>query len=276
MTPATVEPLGGGATTGSLAPPPAVVVLAAGRGSRLGPAGAGVPKWLVRVGACPIAHFHLAALRAEPTAWSRLVVVTGHRSDALDQQQLSAFVGRTCELVYNPSYALCNNWLSLACALDHLEATGWSGDICVLNSDLLLPPTRLQALLHHAREHSRANVLAIDSRRELSEEAMKISLADDGRSVLDIGKHELRGRPSAEFIGASTLAGADVATLRRILDEFARDPERRDEWYEGAYRSAIDGGVPFSVFEIETDDWVEIDDESDLRLASDIAGRCAA
>ena len=74
----------------------------------------------------------------------------------------------------------------------------------------------------------------------------------------------------------SVLAAASVPLLQRILGEFAVDPARRDDWYEAAYRQAIDVGIPFSAFEIETDDWVEIDDERDLRLAGDIAGRYAA
>ena len=253
-----------------------MVVLAAGKGSRLGEAAADVPKWLVRVDGRPIAHFHLAALRAVPSAWSRLVVVTGHRGRAFDERHLSALAGRTCELVHNPYYAACNNWLSLACALDHLGGTGWTGAVCVLNSDLLLPPARLQALLAHARECGDTNVLVIDSRRELSDEAMKVVVAGDGRSVSDIGKRDLRGTPTGEFIGASALAPDDVPALRRILAAFGRDAARRNEWYEGAYRQAIDDGTPFSTFEIETDDWVEIDDERDLRLGAEIARRYAS
>ncbi len=255
--------------------PPAVVVLAAGQGSRLREAGAEVPKWLVPVDGSPIAHVHLAALRAVPSAWSRLVAVTGHRSDAFDEPELSVLAGRACELVYNPDYAACNNWLSLAYALDHLDGTGWSGGVCVLNSDLLLPPARLHALLREACERPDTNLLATDSRRELSDEAMKVVVSGDERSVVDIGKRNLRGTPTGEFIGVSVLAADHAPALRRILRDFARDPGRCDEWYEAAYRRAIDDGVPFAAFEIETDDWVEIDDERDLRLAADIAGRYA-
>jgi choline kinase len=255
--------------------PPAVVVLAAGRGTRLGQAAAGVPKWLVPVNGTPIAHFHLAALRAAPAAWSRLVAVTGHGSGVLDEAGLSRLAGRRCELVHNPDYAVCNNWLSLARALDHLDASGWTGGVCVVNSDLLLPPIRLRALLEHARARRRESVLAIDSRRALTEEAMKVAVAGDG-TVSDIGKGALRGQAAGEYIGASVLAAGHVAELRRILAGFGRDPARRDEWYEAAYREAIDRGVAFSVFEVATDDWIEIDDERDLRLAAEIAKRYAA
>ena len=275
LTPSTMRPLGGRAARHATRTPPAVVVLAAGQGSRLGHSGVDVPKWLVHVNGRPIAHFHLAALRAVPAAWSRLVAVIGHRRDAFHEHQLSGLAGRTCELVYNPDYAVCNNWLSLAYALDHLDGTGWSGAVCVLNSDLLLPPARLRALLEYAHQRAEANVLATDSRRELSDEAMKVVVADDGRRVVDIGKRDLRGTATGEFIGVSVLATDHIPALRRILADFAREPERRDEWYEAAYRKAIDDGVPFAVFEIETDDWVEIDDQRDLQLAAEIAGRYA-
>lgn len=254
---------------------PAVVVLAAGRGSRLHGAGADVPKWLVEVAGRPIAHFHLAALRDAPAAWSRLVVVTGHRRDAFDAERLSALAGRTCELVHNPEYASRNNWLSLATALDHLAATGWAGAVCVLNSDLLLPPTRLRALLEGAAARDGSNVLVVDSRRELTDEAMKV-VTDGGARVCDIGKGELRGTPSGEFVGLSTLAAPHVAAVRSVLAGFASDPRHDDAWYEGAYREAIDAGVPFAAAEVGTADWVEIDDECDLRRGAEIARRYGA
>ncbi|MBD0328492.1 MAG: NTP transferase domain-containing protein [Thermoleophilia bacterium] len=274
MTQGTVGRLRGDASGHGL--PPAVVVLAAGQGSRLGPAGARAPKWLVPVEGTPIAHFHLRALRADLSAWSRLVAVTGHRSGAFDAARLSSLAGRPCELVHNEQYAACNNWLSLARALDHLEATRWTGAVCVLNSDLLLPPERLHALLADARRRPATNVLAIDSRRPLTEEAMKVVLAGEEPAVVDIGKGTLRGGPTAEFIGVSVLAAAHVPALRRILAAFEQDDARKGEWYEAAYREAIDAGVPFSAFEIATDDWVEIDDERDLRAAAAIAGRYGA
>lgn len=252
--------------------PPAVVVLAAGRGSRLTEAGAALPKWLLPVDGTPIAHMHLAALRADPSVWTRLVVVTGHRSDAFDERELSALAGRECELVFNADYAAVNNWLSLGLALDHLAASGWEGPVCVLNSDLVVPPEPIHAVLRAAAAGS-GTLLATDTRGPLSDEAMKVAIAADGRSVVDIGKGRLRGPPGGEYIGLSILAGDDVRTLRAILAGFADDPARHDEWYEAAYREAMDAGVPFFAFDIGDADWVEIDDERDLARAIEIAGR---
>jgi choline kinase len=253
----------------------AVVVLAAGRGSRLASTGRDVPKWLLPVNGTPIAHVHLAALRAASASWSRLVAVVGHRSEALDERELSALAGRPCELVHNSDYASANNWLSLALALDHLHTTGWRGGVCVLNSDLLLPPERLRAILALSAEGAHASLLAADMQRPPSDEAMKVVVGDDGRSVADIGKGALRGAPSGEYIGLSVLAPDHVPVLRRVLTSFRHDPRRRDEWYEAAYREAIDAGLRFHAAEVGTDEWVEIDDERDLATATALGARHA-
>ena len=62
-----------------------VVVLAAGRGSRLGPVGSDTPKWLLDVGGRALAEHHLEGFGRSPHPLASLRVVTGHAADAVER-----------------------------------------------------------------------------------------------------------------------------------------------------------------------------------------------
>jgi choline kinase len=252
--------------------PLAIVVLAAGRGSRLSGSGDELPKWLVRVGGRSLADWQLDGLRRAAPFWSRLIVVTGHRAELFDAEALSAVAGRRCELLYNPQYAAYNNWYSLLVALEQLAGAGWEGSVCVVNSDLLLGARELQQFVESAAR-AKTSMLAVDVRNTHAEEEMKVAFDASGQQIVDIAKTGLEARPSGEFIGLSKIDAKDVTRLRRILESFVDDPTRASEWYEGAFRQAIREGAEFSVFPVDTGRWIEIDDQQDLGKAQELASR---
>lgn len=244
--------------------PLAVVILAAGRGSRLGTSGGDLPKWFLPVGGRTIADWQLEGLRRSAGLWSRLLVVTGHRSELFDASALG------CELVHNPEYAARNNWFSLRLALSHLAAGGWDGSVCVLNSDLLVGPRVLGRFLEAAARDGRS-LLAVDPEAPRTDEQMKIAL-EDGR-VVDIGKGALTAPPAGEYVGLAKIDARDVPALTRILDVFLEDPGRADEWYEAAFREAMRTGVEFGVVPVDPGQWIEVDDNEDLERARALAAR---
>jgi choline kinase len=244
--------------------PLAVVILAAGRGRRLGPSAGDVPKWFLPAGGKTIAEWQLEGLRRARGDWQRLLVVTGHRGDLFDASSLGA------ELVPNPEYATRNNWYSLRLALDRLGRDGWEGSACVLNSDLLVGPRVLARFLEAAAREGRS-LLAVDTTPPRSDEQMKVALDPGGARVVDIGKGELSAPPGGEYVGLAKLDARDVPALAAILDAFAADPARDDEWYEAAFREAMRAGVEFGVVPVDAGRWIEVDDEADLERAARIA-----
>jgi len=251
-------------------PPLAVVILAAGRGSRLEASVGDLPKWLAPVGPRSIADWQLEGLRSATGLWSRLLVVTGYRTELFEAGSLSTALGRPCELIHNPDWAGRNNWYTLRLALSHLADDAWDGSVCVLNSDLLVAPRILERFLE-AASGERRSLLAVDREAPRTDEQMKVALDPDSEVVVDIGKGQLSAPPVGEYVGLATIDARDVGHVARILDSFLDDPARTNEWYEAAFREAIQTGVEFGVFPVDPGRWIEVDDAGDLERACELA-----
>lgn len=236
---------------------PAVVILAAGRGSRLA---GDLPKWFIRVNGRTLAERQLDALRAAGV--ERPLVVTGFRPELFDADALGA------ELVHNADWATRNNWFSLAVALEHLARENRDDAVCILNSDLLVGSRVVQRFLDAATVDPRS-LLAVDHEAPRTDEQMKVAV--EHGQVVDIGKGELVAPAAGEYVGLAKLAAEDAFLLRAILDEFAADPARTDEWYEGAFREAMRSGVEFGAVPVDPGRWIEIDDAADLERAEAVA-----
>ena len=109
------------------------VILAAGRGSRLGPRGEDRPKCLVEVAGRSLLDWQLDALHA--AGIERVVVVGGYRGDMLSGP---------FERLENPRWAETNMVASLACAAGELRCA----PCVVAYADILYAPDHVIALMH--------------------------------------------------------------------------------------------------------------------------------
>jgi len=92
--------------------PKLAVILAAGRGVRLGPLGREMPKGLLTVGGHTLIERSLSALRE--AGIERVTIVTGHLAD--QYQALAARLGPWLTLVHNAEYATSGSLVSLTAA----------------------------------------------------------------------------------------------------------------------------------------------------------------
>ncbi len=258
--------------TAAVADPPArpvaVVVLAAGVGSRLAAVGLAGPKWLLEVAGRTIADHQLAALAAAGDAVGSVVVVTGFEADRV----VAAVRGRSAappvEFVRNEGYAARNNWWTLALGLRHLLAAGHPGPVVILNSDLVPGSGLLEDFVRAASTMTADALLAVDEQRPLTAEAMKVTGTQSaGRLAIEaIGKVGV-DRPLGEYVGVAALNTQAVGPMLALLEEHERDPARHDLWYDLAFgRLAADG---HAVLGWSAGDrlWVEVDDLGDLDAA---------
>ncbi len=255
----------------------AVIVLAAGHGRRLGPAGGPGPKWLIEVAGEPIAERHLRAVEQALGPATEVVVVVGHAADRVERYCLGRQVSTDLRprLVHNPHHASRNNWYSLLVGLNALDGRFHNGVVVVLNSDLFAPLAWIAAFLDAATELGEVpGSLAVDVERPLTEEAMKVAAgppdADGIRWCTAIGKVAVSG-PVGEYVGMTALGREGQTRVHQALQRFTADPARDDAWYEGAFQELSAAGPVLSVWPMPSSGWVEIDDGADLLAATRLA-----
>jgi choline kinase len=245
-----------------------VVVLAAGRGRRLGALGADTPKWLLEVGGTTLAERQLEAIEraagCSPDLVRSVNVVVGHAAPAI-----ASFTARRSEppiaLVHNPSYDEINNWYSLLLALRELADE--AERVVVFNADLLAHPDWFARFLLDSAGAATESLIAVDTARPLTEESMKVSVGDGAPNLLErIGKVGVED-PVGEYVGMFMVRGPARDTLTETLETYVGSDAAVEHWYEHAIGETADNGVPWVVWPTPDSEWIEIDDEADYASA---------
>ncbi|MFC7079912.1 HAD-IIA family hydrolase [Halorussus caseinilyticus] len=235
------------------------VILAAGIGSRLRPLTLQKPKSCIEVDGAPILARQLSAYA--DAGVTDVVVVAGYLADdvrALCEEVADARPELDVTVRESEVFANTDNMYSLYLAREEV-----AGDPFVLtNGDVVFEPDLLADLLAADAD----SAVATDT-ETFSEEAMKVTVGDDGRVT-----HIAKGVPKDVAYGVSTDAyrfSADFSAT--LFEEITRTVEREGnfgDWTE----AAIDRLVRNRDHDVEPADvsgrrWVEIDDFADLRNA---------
>lgn len=241
------------------------LVLAAGAGRRLRPYTDTLPKALVPVdGETTILDIALRNLAAVDL--TDVTVVVGYQAEAVEARQakLEERYGVRLTLVHNDKAEEWNNCYSLWLAREHLA----KGALLV-NGDTV-HPVDVERILLAAREQPGAPgiLLALDDRKSLAEEEMKVVLDEHGR-MRRITKAMDPAEASGEYIGATLVESHAAEALATALEAtWRRDP---DLYYEDGYQTLVDTGGEIGAAPIGDLPWVEVDNHDDLVRAREIA-----
>lgn len=253
------------------------ILIAAGRGKRLGPHTEEIPKCMVEVGSRPILGWVWDAFTA--AGIEELVVIRGYRGDVLEQfVRALTPAPKRIEVVDNTEWQTNNVLLSLACARRFLDQP------CLMTySDIVFTRAVARAAVESPAEIG----LVID--REFKTiyegrtehplaEGEVVDLMHDG-SVARVGKRALPPEDAVgEYIGLSKLGIRGVAIVARTLDALAHrfagkddQPFQRAATYRNAYltdlwQELIDSGIRIDPVLIDGQ-WREIDTGQDLDRA---------
>ena len=227
--------------------PPQAIILAAGRGRRLGALTQTRPKCLLRVGSRTLLEHQLAALAHHGI--ERVAMVIGYGGE-----QVRQVGGAQAEYVVNPRSAVTNSLYSLWLAR-HLTREGF----LLLNADVLFHPELLTRLL--ASPHPDA--LTVERGQGFDDEQMKVQL--DGERVVALSKQLDAGRAHAENVGVVKFSAAGAGALLTKMEELVAAGAER-EFCPFAF-NALAPHYPLHAVVINGIPWIEIDFVADLRRA---------
>lgn len=237
------------------------IILAAGRGKRLGEAAAGRPKCLLQFGGTSLLQRHIENL--DGLGIDGIILVTGYRHDDIAAALATIESRAPVETIVNPDYEL-GSVVSLHCAYEFL-ADGTA--TILMDADVLYGPDILGRLFNTQY----GNCFLLDRDFEPGEEPVKLCVA----GAVPV---EFRKRPDAgiswdyqgESVGFFRFDSAMSARLARRAGQYL-DDDRTDEPYEEAIRDLLrETPHLFHVEDITGQAWLEIDFPADVERAAEM------
>ena len=239
------------------------IILAAGRGQRLGAAAAGRPKCLLEFGGSSLLERHLTQLHELGVA--HITLVTGYRHEQV-AAALSALGDRgQVERITNPEFT-AGSVVSLHCAARQLQS---GADILLMDADVLYEQALLARLLR-----ARGNCFLLDRDFERGAEPVKLCVAGD--TLVEFSKQpaaDIRWDYQGESVGFFRF---DAAVSRRLALQAQRYMEegRSREPYENVIRDLLLAAPEQFGFEDITGLlWLEIDFPADAQRAVELEQR---
>jgi choline kinase len=230
------------------------VILAAGRGSRLGEATRACPKPLMRVGNRTCIDFAIAALMA---VVDEVLVVTGYEAAQVEDHIAANWSHARLRTVRNCALE-SGNLTSLAAARDTIGSSAF----IVTNADHLFPPTMYTA---HFRPGAGLAIGCERDRAILSDE-MKV-VEREGRLV-EIAK--TLTRYDGAYIGTTSIGTDARAAYWRAFDAVLDEADLRTASVEMVLgRAARDARIAVEPRWLTGVRWFEVDTPEDLALARD-------
>jgi len=226
------------------------IIMAAGKGSRLGDLTKGNPKSFVEIKGKKLIEYNLEILRK--LGVTKIVIVTGYREDAFVEltQNMPEVV-----LKYNPFYSLVNVLGSFYMGMDELD-----DDFLYLHADTLCERKIFDELIQF-----KADVTLPTEFRLCDEEAMKVHL-ENGR-ITNITKQMSNEEADGEFIGIAAFRKETLPKLKQKVKEVLAEGK-----FESYFEAAIQRLIDENQFDIRTLDikdafWAEIDFKEDYESA---------
>lgn len=244
------------------------IILAAGRGSRMGSLTESKPKCLQEVNGRTLLQWQVSAFIQAGV--SRLAVVTGYKHQYIKKYLLENFPSLDIKAFNNP------DWASTQMSTSLLSASSWLETNCCLisYSDIIYESIALKSLLESNSDIAISydvNWLSLWERRFNSPllDAESFKLDADG-SVIEIG-NEIKSAVGVDgqYMGILKFTPIGWQEFKRIMSNLS--PDVQDNAHITSILQGIISGGRHSIGGISYQQrWAEIDTADDLRVAQEI------
>lgn len=197
------------------------IIMAAGKGSRLGKITQDKPKSFVEVRGIKLLEYNIALLHEYGI--TDIVIVTGYMSQKIEEL-CKNIKGVTC--VFNPFYDQVNVLGSFYIGMPYIN-----DDIVYMHADTLCAPSIFERMLNKSDDI----VLPVDY-KVCDEEAMKVKTVD--KKVLEISKKIACNEAEGEFIGMAKISQSaliDIKNATKILMQ------------QGQFTSYFEGAIEYLI-----------------------------
>lgn len=229
------------------------VLLAAGRGSRLGEYTAQTPKCMLTVGSRRIIDYQIQCLEALHIR--TIIVVVGFMAKSVMRYLTETYPRISFSFIENPDYVTTNTAYSLWLAKEEFI----DSDFVYFNADVIFHAEILRRLLYSPDK----NILAVN-RADTGDEEVKVEL--HGSRVLAIGKDVPKEKAYGEFIGIGKFSREISPLFAAQLLKVITEPRGKMQFFEAALQRML-SSVKFTALDITDLPAIEIDFPEDLRRA---------
>ena len=223
------------------------IIMAAGRGSRLGVLTDSIPKAFLKVNGYRLIDFNISLLHENGI--KDIKIVTGYRAEFYEDLA-KEYEGITC--IYNPFYEHCNVLGSFFIAQEKLG----NEDTIYLHADTLCDAEMFREMVQGHGDI----VMPVDF-KVCDSEAMKVTTSRG--QVVKVSKEIPEAESEGEFIGMAKLSGNVMPAVKAASQKLMREGALKS-YFEGAIQEVIDKGG-YTVPAMPTDNrfWGEVDFEED-------------
>ena len=245
-----------------------VILLAAGKGVRLGALTNDAPKCLLPIsGDKTILDFYLEFFI--PKQQIRSICIVGgfafsKLSDHLIEEWYPELESGKIVLMNNPIYDTSNNIVTFVQTAPFFSFGG-----ILIEADLVCSPDLYRRVIITAQDHPEESFLVIDESRKDRPDAMRVSKHQNGM-IAEIGKTIDLNISEGEFLGISYLSPVDASLAISICQDLI-DKGSNQLFYEEGFATASSKGL-LSLNSIPTDrsEWSEVDDSDDYKKAREL------
>jgi choline kinase len=232
------------------------IILAAGKGSRLGSITLETPKSMLKLNdEHTLLSFNIQQLCNLNV--DSIILITGYQSQKMESYALtlSEKYNITIEVAYNPFWNHCNVLGSLYIGLDKIN-----DDFLFLHADTL---TEIE-VLNGIRESNCDICLAVDFKK-CGEEEMKFWI--DNNQIIRITKDQIGKEADGEFVGVAKFSKSMIEYFMKNSKAVFQKGELNHYMEKVIDNGLLDKSLLVGYFDASNYKTIEVDFEDDLKLA---------